>query len=64
LGIVLQKKQMKSKWKIEYRVCNEIQMMYAQIKELKMNKNQEFLETENGHIVPLQDIVAINGINL
>jgi hypothetical protein len=38
--------------------------MYAQIKELKRNKNQEFLETENGHIVPLQDIVAINGINL
>jgi hypothetical protein len=55
---------MRSKWKIEYRVCNEIQMMYAQIKELKRNKNQEFLETENGQIVPLQDIVAINGINL
>lgn len=55
---------MKSKWKIEFVVCNEIQMIYTQVRGLKRSKDNEFLETENGHVVPLQDIVAINGISL
>ena len=55
---------MHSKWKIEFRVCNEIQMIYTQVRGLKRTKNQEYLEIENGYIVALQDIVAINGISL